>query len=85
MEEKGPRLDLILDAVNYCRGLIVDAVEFEHGDDPHWPQLRSRLLRALGDRGLEGRIAEIMQKKGEGAENRDDSDKVFSRQANSPL
>lgn len=55
-----PRLNSLLNAVDHCRGLVVDSVEFEFGDDPRWPPLRSRILKAFGDRGLELRVKEIM-------------------------
>ena len=67
-----PRLNVLIDAVSFCRSLVIDAVEFEIGDHPCWVQLRSRLLRAFGDKGLSRRISEIMNKD-------------FLRQANGPL
>lgn len=51
----------LLDAVDFYRGLILDSVEQELGDGDTWTFTRGRLLKALGDRGLTGRIREILQ------------------------
>jgi hypothetical protein len=55
-------LDELLEAIGLYRGFILDSVEQELSDSPRWTYLRSRLLKCFGDRGLEGRIKEIIQK-----------------------
>jgi hypothetical protein len=50
----------LLDVVDQYRSMIIDPVEQELGDSPHWKPLRSRLLKAFGDRGLAGRIQAIL-------------------------
>lgn len=49
-------------AIDFYRGIILDAVEQEFSETPQWPFLRRRLLKALGDRGLSGKIEEIFAK-----------------------
>lgn len=45
--------------IDFYRGLILDAIE--DGVEPdQWKRLRPRLLKALGDRGLEGKIREVI-------------------------
>ena len=51
----------ILEVVDFYRGIILDAVEQEAGGLPNWKYLRSRILKALGDRGLAKQIAEILK------------------------
>lgn len=58
--QSDPRLVLLLDALDYYRGIVLDSVEQECGELPVWFRLRSRLLKAFGDRGLVNRIKEIM-------------------------
>ena len=48
------------DTVDFYRGLILDMVEQENGGSSSWSFLRGRLLKALGDRGLSGRITEVL-------------------------
>ncbi|MBL7672062.1 MAG: hypothetical protein JNM39_16360 [Bdellovibrionaceae bacterium] len=50
----------VLEAISFYRGLILDAVENELSETQAWPSTRSRLLRLLGDRGLEGKVREIL-------------------------
>lgn len=50
----------LLEVVDQYRSMILDPVEQEIGDSPSWTYLRSRLLKALGDRGLAGRIREVL-------------------------
>ena len=50
----------LLDVVDQYRSMIIDPIEQELGGSANWPYLRSRLLKALGDRGLAGRIREII-------------------------
>jgi len=51
----------ILDIIDHYRGHILDPIEQELGDSPSWKFLRSKILKALGDRGLSGRIREVIQ------------------------
>lgn len=50
----------LMDVVDQYRSMILDPVEQEMGDSPNWKYIRSRLLKALGDRGLGGRIYEVI-------------------------
>lgn len=52
----------IEEAIDFYRGLILDLAEQEFLDSPKWPFIRGRLLKALGDRGLSGRVREILSK-----------------------
>lgn len=49
----------ILEAIELCRSHVLDTCQFELGESQNWPALRTRLLRAFGDRGLEARIRGI--------------------------
>lgn len=53
-------LTKILAAIDLYRGLVLDSCEQECADSHNWRYLRSRLLKAFGDRGLEGKIKEIV-------------------------
>ena len=57
----------LLEALDQYRSIIIDPVEQELGETENWRYLRSRLLKALGDRGLAGRMRDIID-----AEIRDD-------------
>ncbi len=50
----------ITETMSLYRGLILDAVEVEMSDLRTWPTTRSRLLKLLGDRGLEGKLRDIL-------------------------
>jgi hypothetical protein len=51
----------LLDAVRSCQSGVMDTFELELGEDTDkWKFIRSRLLRAFGDRGLSARIVEIL-------------------------
>ena len=50
----------LLEVVDQYRSMILDPIQQELGNSPNWRFLRSRLLKALGDRGLVGRIREIL-------------------------
>lgn len=54
-------LEQLLESVNFYRGVVLDSVEQELGDTPNWKFMRTRILRAFGDRGLEGRICRILE------------------------
>jgi hypothetical protein len=50
----------LLDEARHCMARVMDDCELELGDSPRWKFLRSRLLKIFGERGLQGRILEIM-------------------------
>jgi hypothetical protein len=50
----------LLEVLDQYHSMILDPVEQEVGNSPHWHYLRARLLKALGDRGLKGRIQEVL-------------------------
>lgn len=50
----------LLEVIDHYRSMILDPVEQELGDSPSWKYLRSRLLKAMGDRGLAGRVREVL-------------------------
>ncbi|TVQ79815.1 MAG: hypothetical protein EA369_04010 [Bradymonadales bacterium] len=49
----------LLDAVSTCRANILDTFEVELSESPNWRFVRLRLLKAFGDRGLEGRVKQV--------------------------
>lgn len=58
----------ILLAINACRATVLDTCELELGVRPSsWKFIRSRLLRCFGDRGLSGKVREILAAKNFGA------------------
>jgi len=62
MSKKREKLEKqLLEVVDQYRSMILDPIEHELGQTPNWRYLRSRLLKALGDRGLVGRIREILE------------------------
>jgi DUF1365 family protein len=54
------RLKQLLTAINRQRSNIVTFAERLVGDSPEWESLRSRILSAFGDRGLERDVRQIM-------------------------
>jgi hypothetical protein len=54
----------IREEVRRCLARVMDDCELEIGDSPRWKFFRSRLLKLFGDRGLEGRVIEIMASAG---------------------
>jgi hypothetical protein len=46
--------------LNHYRSMILDSAELECGTTPGWKFYRSRLLKILGPRGLEGRLLQIL-------------------------
>ncbi len=50
----------LLSVVDQYRSFIIDPIEQELGKSKNWNYIRSRLLKALGDRGLAGRIREVL-------------------------
>ena len=51
----------IFETINFYRGLILDLIEQELSESKNWSYVRSRLLKALGDKGLEGRLRSILE------------------------
>jgi hypothetical protein len=61
METINKRIERRLhEVVDQYRSMIIDPVEQEMGNNPNWKYLRSRLLKALGERGLSARITEVI-------------------------
>lgn len=50
----------LLEVIDQYRSMVIDPVEQELGCSSNWKYLRSRLLKAFGDRGLTGRIREVL-------------------------
>ncbi|MGZ3775208.1 MAG: hypothetical protein ACXVCY_15050 [Pseudobdellovibrionaceae bacterium] len=60
MQNCQKQLENIIEEVSRCRSRVMDDCEIEFGDSLRWNLFRSRLLRIFGERGLEGKIIEIM-------------------------
>ncbi len=61
MENQRERIETqILEVIDFYRGIVLDSVEQEVGSSDNWTFVRSRLLKALGDRGLVGRVRQIL-------------------------
>jgi hypothetical protein len=54
------QIEQIRSWINYYRGQTIDAVEQEMVGSLRWPQMRNRLLKIFGDRGLEEKILSIL-------------------------
>lgn len=60
----GPKVNLFLDEldaelvkqISIARRELLGAVEAVYGDTSQWRYIRGQILRALGERGLEGRL-----------------------------
>lgn len=50
----------IIDAIQKARSEITDLFEVAIGSSENWPVYRSRVLRVFGQRGLEGKITDIL-------------------------
>ena len=50
-----------VEIVDFYRGIVLDTVEQELGSSANWSFIRARLLKALGDRGLSGRLRESIE------------------------
>ena len=63
---KSDKNDLLLGealrALDFYRKLILDVLEEVVPDPKTWNYIRNRLFFALGDRGLAGRLSEILAK-----------------------
>lgn len=46
--------------IEWYRSVILEAVEEEYGTTDGWPGIRRKLLRALGDRGLDGKMKHLL-------------------------
>lgn len=53
----------VFETLGFYRGIILDLIEQELSEQKNWPYVRSRLLRALGEKGLEGRLHFILDPK----------------------
>ena len=47
-------------AIEDCRSRTLDSVEQEVAQSERWPILRSKILKFFGERGLTGRVQEIL-------------------------
>jgi len=54
------KVNRILDAIHDCRTSVMHAIEMEVPVEHDWSVIRSKVLRAFGDRGLTMRITEII-------------------------
>lgn len=52
----------ILEIISLTRGHILDTLEIEIGETRSWKSIRSRILKIMGDRGLEGKILKLLSK-----------------------
>lgn len=51
----------IKETISFYRAIILDLVEQECGEQKNWKFIRGRLLKALGESGLEGRLISIIK------------------------
>lgn len=52
----------VMEEIDLCQSLVMDASELILGDSKEWPFYRSRTLKTFGDRGLRGRVREKIQR-----------------------
>jgi len=50
----------IRNTLAHTRGLILNTLEYHFGDTKEWAYVRNRILSALGQKGLEGRLNTIL-------------------------
>lgn len=50
----------LLIEVSKCRSVVLDIIELELGNEPNWRILRSKILKAFGERGLSGKVIETL-------------------------
>lgn len=50
----------MLEVTDFYRGFVMDIAEQELGSNENWQFVRGRLLKALGDRGLVGKLREVI-------------------------
>lgn len=50
----------ILTAIDFYRSLVLDGCEAELSETKAWPFVRSRILKAFGDKGLTGQVLSIL-------------------------
>lgn len=48
----------VMEEIDLCQSLVMDASELILGESKEWPFYRSRTLKTFGDRGLRGRVRE---------------------------
>jgi hypothetical protein len=46
--------------IGWYRSSLLEAIEELFGSTPEWPQARSKILRALGDKGIQGKVRESL-------------------------
>ncbi|MCX6118871.1 MAG: hypothetical protein NT027_15135 [Proteobacteria bacterium] len=49
-----------LEVIDFYRGIVLDLLQQELEGCDDWHYLRSRLLKAFGDRGLAGRLKQVL-------------------------
>lgn len=47
--------------IGFYRGLVLDGIEAEIGEEPSWKYIRGRVLKAFGESGLEGKIVALIK------------------------
>ena len=62
MDTNIKKIGEVSEAIDFYRGIVLDICEQAFESDPSWKYLRSRILKAFGDRGLEGRLTAILTK-----------------------
>ncbi len=63
IENQKQRLERhLIETVDYYRGLCLDLAEQQFGGTDEWPFVRARLLKLWGDRGLTGRLIEVIRR-----------------------
>lgn len=56
----------IEETVRFFQGIVLDSVEQSFGEAKEWYEVRGRILRAFGDRGLSARLCSILESEGYG-------------------
>jgi len=50
------------EAISLCLDSVMSTCELELENSSNWGSVRSRILRLFGDRGLKGRVEQILKK-----------------------
>lgn len=50
------------EVIGMYRGILLDGLEIRIGETKEWPHVRAMVLKVFGDRGMEGKILEILDK-----------------------
>ena len=58
----------LYEAVDDIRPQVLNPIEQQLGSEPNWKFIRSGLLNCLGERGLQGRIKDILDSELQGVE-----------------